>query len=235
MMSWYLHEFSNNDSLVTELTDRVVRLIKTAAAAHGHVSLAVSGGRTPVPLFEKLSTQPLPWSDVIVSLVDERWVDEDHADSNAALVRRSLLSGAAGEARFIPMKLSTTDAHAARPELDALLRVHVMPLDIVLLGMGEDGHTASLFPSARGLSEALDISRTEFCSVIEVEGMAYPRMTLTLRSLLTARYRFLYVTGQRKLQVLEQAFHPGAVEELPVRAILHSPGITTHIFYTPED
>lgn len=233
-MSWEINEYPDNQTLIKSLSSRIEELLRQRIADNGHASMAVSGGSTPAALYNALAEIDLPWSDVIVSLVDERWVDEDHPDSNAALVRRALIKDFAATARLVSMKTCAIDAFAGQLKLHRWLSAIILPLDLVLLGMGNDGHTASLFPHAEGLSEALDTSDPAVCRAIRPANMAVTRMSLSLRTLLGAGHRMIYIVGENKLKTLQAALQPGSVTDMPVRAILHNATVHTDIFYAPD-
>lgn len=234
-MTWTLQEFKNNHTLVEALTGRICDVLLEAVTRTNTASIALSGGSTPRALYQHLALQALPWRQVTVSLVDERWVDEDHPDSNARMIQETLLQHHAETACFIGMKLPEAEATAAEKVLHLLLKDHILPLDLVLLGMGGDGHTASFFPNAAGLSKALAPDNDTLCCALQPPGADYARMSLTLNTLLGARQRILYITGAKKREVLEQAFQPGDINELPVRAILHNSQTLTEIYYAPDD
>lgn len=233
-MTWMLHQYSHNDELVKALSQRIARSLLDAITERGRASLAVSGGSTPVTLFRALASIDIPWSKIVVTLVDERWVPETHPDSNARLVHQHLLRDYAAKARFIGLKTAAEDPFAAVPVVEARLLEEVMPLDVVVLGMGEDGHTASFFPLAEGLGEALE-SEQRICCGIAPPNAPYPRMTLSLSTLLGARQLFLHIVGAKKKQVLEAAKVAGSVTELPVRAVLHQTKVVMEIFYADQD
>lgn len=232
-MSWEIKEFKDNQSLIDELSGKIEEILSANIAEYGQASMAVSGGTTPIVLFNHLALIDLPWSQVIVSLVDERWVEESHADSNAALVRRELIRDYATTARLVSMKTCIPDAFAAEKKLDRLLAASILPLDLVLLGMGNDGHTASLFPQAEGLVEALNIADPALCRAIRPAHMTSARMSLSLRALLEARHRMLYIVGEAKLHTLRTALQPGSITDMPVRAVLQADNVHTAIFYAP--
>lgn len=225
--------FDTPSSLVDELSQHISDILLQAIDDRGRASMAVSGGSTPGALFRVLSRLEIPWSQVIVSLVDERWVEESHPDSNAALVRRTLLQNRASSATFVTMKTQHADAFAAQCTVQYELETRVLPLDLVLLGMGNDGHTASLFPDAEGLTEALDTTESALCHGIAVEGMPYTRMTLTLKAILGARYRILQIQGEAKKKTLLSALQPGPIIKMPVRALLNTADVDIEIYYSP--
>lgn len=228
-MVWVLHSFADNTMLVKELAAVIARLLTSVVQEQGRASLAVSGGSTPRTLFEALSHIDLPWASVTVTLVDERWVDEDDANSNARLVRRALLQNRAAAASFVGLKTEAEKPSAAVEEVDRRLREKVLGgagtgeggmLDVALLGMGEDGHVASFLPRARGLQDALAPRPRHHCCAIEPPAPGLPRMTLALDTLLQARHLLLHFIGPAKYAVLQQALADGPQEELPVRAVL---------------
>ena len=233
-MTWMLHQYVHNSELVENLAQHIIENLLDAIAQSGRASLAVSGGSTPVSLFRALSDIDIPWSKVVVTLVDERWVPENHPDSNAQLVRRHLLRSHAAKAQFVGLKTDASDPFIAVEDVEAKLRLEVLPLDVVVLGMGEDGHTASFFPAAQGLSEALESEQRICCGIVPPRA-PHARMTLSLAALLGAKQLLLHIIGEKKRLVLEAAQEPGPVYELPVRAVLEQTKIVMEIFYAEQD
>ena len=141
------HTFTEASALATGLAQDVAERLRGAIKAKGQATVVLSGGRSPVPFLEALSGQSLDWSKVVVSLADERWVPVEHADSNAGLLRRHLLKGEAAKARFVGLYRAADTLDAAAEAADRAL-VDLPPIDVLVLGMGDDGHTASLFPAS---------------------------------------------------------------------------------------
>lgn len=207
--------------LVTDLADCLDRAI----VDRGHASLAVSGGRTPEHIFPALSRKPLAWDRISVTLADERWVTVDHSDSNEGLARRLLLQGPASNARFIGLKTAFDNPFDGQAEVETDLAGLDWPLDAILLGMGEDGHIASLFP---GAGDWLDTSGRALA--VGASGERQPRMSLTPAALLDSRHIFLVITGPQKNATLDAALMPGSVLELPVRLVLHQKQVPVTVY-----
>lgn len=222
-----IHTFDTNAQLSAQLADRIAANLADAIVQRGAATLAVSGGSTPRPLFEALSQQPVDWAHVTVTQVDERWVEEDHPDSNALLIKRYLLQNAASTAHFLSMKVPVDSPFDAEAAASDKLAPFARGIDVVVLGMGEDGHTASFFPGAASLSRAMDPAGKELCVAVRPPTAAYDRMTLTLAALLRARHVYLHVSGPAKLEVLARASKAGSAAALPIRAFLHrdTPGL----------
>jgi len=203
---------------------RVAQCLRSAIEARGVALLAVSGGRSPMGMFARLRTMDVDWPHVVVTLADERWVSENHADSNAALVRRHLLQGAAAQARFVPLVNDAPDPHAGQPACEQALAELPLPFDCVVLGMGEDGHTASLFPDAPELAQAIaraPDANLSLCGAVTPGQAPHARMTLTLHALVHRnRQLILAISGSTKRQVYEQA-RALATQDLPVSLLLH--------------
>lgn len=217
------HVCANTAAQARQLAEAVAAQLHHAIATRGRALLAVSGGKSPIALFEHLRQQPLDWASVTVLLVDERCVPHTHPDSNTALVRQHLLQDGAAEATFVTffdaLDAIDTLAAAANQRLAAL---H-WPLDVAVLGMGEDGHTASLFPAAPGLDTALHTTAHVAWVRPDAIGHApHPRLTLTLPTLQAARQLHLSLAGPAKQAVYRQALaRPDAA--LPVSLLLHRP------------
>ena len=208
------------------IASHIATALRSAIGARGQATLAVSGGKSPIALFHALRTQPLDWARVTVLLVDERVVPHDHADSNTALVRQHLLQDAAAAARFVPFfdepppALSAVVLDALTEQANQRLADLPWPLDVVVLGMGEDAHTASLFPGAPGCARAL-VSRNKLAWVVP-NTAPHARLSLTLPSLLASREKLLSIAGPAKLAVYRQAAEK-ADTALPISLVLNPP------------
>ncbi len=224
-----VREFDNPQLLAQALAANVAEQLRTAIAGHGLATLVVSGGRSPVAFFQALAEQPLDWSKVVVSLADERWVPVEHADSNAGLLQRFLLQGPAAEARFLGLYNVADSLEEAALAADQAL-AELPPIDVLILGMGDDGHTASLFPGSPNLAEALDLDSSRRCLPMLAPTVPHQRLTLTRQLLASARLPILSVSGQAKLDTLRAALAGDDLAEMPVRAFLDS---SLEIYWCP--
>ncbi|MEX6502230.1 6-phosphogluconolactonase [Pseudomonas zhanjiangensis] len=216
------HSLSNPARLAETLASAVAEALRSAIDSQGRATLVVSGGRSPIAFFECLARQPLAWSQVLVSLADERWVPVNHATSNEGLVRRHLLQGPAAEARFIGLYQVASSVEQAAAKADQAL-AELPPIDVLVLGMGDDGHTASLFPDSPNLAEALSADCPQRCLPLLAPSEPRQRLSLTLPLLAAARLPLLVIQGQAKLATLATALADDDVPSMPIRAFLHSP------------
>lgn len=211
--------FEAREALAGTLARDVADELARAIEAKGKATLAVSGGATPRLFFEKLSAIDLPWARISVTLVDERQVPETSERSNARLVREHLLKNKASAATFIPL--------AGNPDAEK-----APPFDVAILGMGNDGHTASFFPGGDRLAEAIDPDTRQTLIAITAPGAGEPRLTFTLPVLQSAGRLALHIEGADKRQVLNKALGDGPEEDMPVRAILRSAAPVT-LYWCP--
>lgn len=216
-------------TLAETLATDVAQLLRTAIEQRNVATLVVSGGRSPVAFFQHLAKQELKWSRVVVSLADERWVPVEHADSNEGLVKRYLLQGPAAEAKFVGLYKVAESVEKAAEDADSAL-AELPAIDVLILGMGDDGHTASLFPASPNLAAALKTDSTRRCLSMLAPTVPHQRLTMTRALLGSARTPILSIQGQAKLATLSQALQPGNVEEMPVRAFL---GAALNIYWCP--
>lgn len=231
-MSALLNElhFTTAEELAVHVADEVSNRLRHAIAMRGSASLVVSGGKSPIPMFHHLSRSVLDWDKVTITLADERWVSPDDSESNEGLVRKHLLVAEAARARFVPIKVPLDHPDdATKTVCDALSSI-TTPFDAVLLGMGDDGHTASWFPDSPRIASCFADSGT--CFSIESPVARIPRMTLTPAAILNSRFILLSFSGQKKREVFERARIPGDPKELPVRVVLHQTGVPVAVRYS---
>lgn len=210
-------QFANQQAMVEALGSFVVERLQQAIEQRGHALLAVSGGKTPAALFDRLSQQSLDWGKVFITLADDRWLPPDHADSNTRLVRQHLLQGAAAAAQFAPLVNAAPTPEKGLAQAGERFNALPQPFDLILLGMGDDGHTASLFPCAPQLQQAL--STSEPLVAIHPQTAPYGRISLSPAALRQSRQNILLISGANKQAVLQQALHDGPVEQMPVRLL----------------
>lgn len=224
--------FADKSTLAKELAESVADRIRAAIAERGSASIAVSGGSTPGKFFQALGkTKDIDWSKVVVTLVDERWVDETSDRSNAALVNEKMLQGPAATARFFPLYSGGDEpSDAAIAKTNALMADLPRPFAAVVLGMGNDGHTASFFPGGDTLDAALTAPGPTLA--IRAPGAGEPRVTFTLPALLKTEGLYLHIEGEGKAGVLETALGDGPVEDMPIRAVLRS-GAPVTVYWCP--
>lgn len=212
-------EFENASALDIALSEKVAAMLAVSIEEKGNASLVVSGGRTPMGFFHLLSQQVLDWSKVTVLLADERWVNADHADSNEKLVRENLLINEASQATYLALKNSAEQAVDGEAECEAAL-AELDTFTVLILGMGDDGHTASLFPGSEALAEGLDMNSGRSCIAVTPLHAPHQRMSLTLPRLLNSQQIVIHISGASKQEVLQQAQAGDDVMELPIRSIL---------------
>jgi len=227
-----LLEFASRQILAKALATDVAEMLHDAISERGMASLAVSGGSTPKLFFEALSETAIDWSKVLVTLVDDRVVPPDHDRSNEKLVYSHLLTNAALKAKFVPLWSDMSDkvetlAEHARSSIDHIAR----PFDVVVLGMGTDGHTASFFPEGSHLAEAIDPACKSSVLPMMAPGAGEPRLTLTLPRLVEARLLVLHIEGAEKQSVLTAACESGPAEDMPIRAVLENTSAPITVYW----
>ena len=232
--SYNWNAFPDRPELAAALAGRVADRLTKAIAARGTALLAVSGGTTPAKFFATLSALPIAWDKVIVTLVDERFVPASSPRSNAGLVAANLLQNAAKAARFVPLYHEAAGIEDAATSDDAALRSLPWPLDVVILGMGPDGHTASFFPGGDHLAEALDLTGTAHVLPMHAPGAGEPRITFTLPTLLRTRALYLHIESEAKRDLLADArLGLGEAANYPVRAVLTQNQVPVAVYWCP--
>lgn len=210
---------TDSTELAQLLAVDVAGWLREGIEQRGVATLVVSGGSTPAPFFSALSGMELDWSKVVVTLADERWVPPTDTLSNEKLIRETFLVGAASAALFLSLYNGAATPDEGWKDCNDALSALSTPLDIVVLGMGGDGHTASLFPDTKGLSDACDLTTEKLCWPMHPPHLSESRITLTLAALLNCHQLVLHITGEGKRDVFNQA-HNGA--DLPIASVIES-------------
>ncbi len=216
-MSVWLRAFDQEQTRAEALAEAVAERLRLLLGQQGTVCLAVSGGSTPVRFFVELSQKILDWSRVNIELVDERCVASSHPDSNFALMAKSFAQGESAAATLINYldESQLEDAQA----LQIYANAHFLPADIIVLGMGEDGHTASIFPGADAFAQAV-VMTPAIVAVIPPKA-PHRRLSMTLGAILQAHSIFLEMAGASKQAVLARARQAQSAD-LPISLVLHA-------------
>jgi 6-phosphogluconolactonase len=211
-----LVEYPDREMMMIDLAHQLAGELNNTLMSHERATFAVPGGTTPGPIFDALSGADLHWDRISVLLTDERWVPEDHGRSNTRLVRKRLLTSRAAMADLVPLYAETETPEEVLDELAEGVR-KVLPISVLLLGMGGDAHIASLFPGADNLEAAL-ASDAPPLMAMRAEGAGEPRITLTAPVLQSAMSTHVVITGPEKRETLERAKNADA-KDAPVRAV----------------
>ncbi|MFH1217995.1 MAG: 6-phosphogluconolactonase [Pseudomonadota bacterium] len=225
--------FNTSIQLALELAETVAFSLRSGVEKNSFASLVVSGGSTPVPFFTALAVHDIRWDKVYITLADERWVSTGDDDSNELLVRTYLLKGRAAAARFVGLMTGTASPALGEAACGKRIAAIPRPFDAVVLGMGNDGHTASLLSGAKDLPAATDMGSGKFCCAISSVNAKHERLTLTLSTLIDARSIFLHITGRDKLKVFEKAVGQGEMSEMPIRHVLAHSAKPVNVYWAP--
>jgi 6-phosphogluconolactonase len=238
MANYEWHQAADQESLASKLAMQLLKLMDQTIEEKGSVVLALSGGSTPKPLFRSLASADLDWSKVIITLVDERWVPKSHELSNAAFMQKYLLDSLPDGVKFIPLyepaataELSTDEVlsnycHVTHSSVNA-----PRPFDIVVLGMGGDGHTASFFPDADNIADLVDQKSTTPLLTCNSTSTQVERITWNLPMLLNSQYLALHFTGAAKKSVFNNALENVDACELPIRSVIFQQHLPLQVFY----
>ena len=223
-------DHANSAALHQAVVARIADALRQAVRERGGAVLAVSGGKSPVPMFEALSAIDLPWPRVTVTLVDERLLPVDHDGSNEKLVKTHLLQHAAADASFCGLRGTAATLDEAADEADRAVAKLTHPYDVIVLGMGENGHTLSWEPGGDHLDQAIDLAtnRLVLPMIAEVASVTPERLTLTLPLVAKGRLVLLPLEGAGKLDTLARAMRPGPVTEMPIRAAFEHAAVEIH-------
>ena len=228
-MSIKWHSFASPAQTGAELAATVAKILTDAIAARGMATLVVSGGSTPIPFFAALQTMKLAWDRITITLTDERFVGRHHADSNEHLLRRHMLHA---ESPFIPLwreGLSLQEcAAAASSDLTAISK----PFDVTILGMGEDGHTASLFPHHPQLRAALAADAPDCMAIDSAPKPPPSRLTLSAKRLMSSEHVFIHIAGPSKRAVLNSTSEHTSPNERPIAVFLRHPN--AHVYWSKK-
>ena len=230
--------FTDRDSLFAALVADCADQLTTAIERRQQAGFLVSGGSSPKPFYQALSKTVMDWQRVHVALVDERWVNPGESGSNETFIIENLLQNQAAVAKFIAMKSNHPSAEQGLADCELRYQQLQQPFDFTLLGMGPDAHTASLFPGADGLDEALDSSAPQLCAAIQaapsdVTGPLTERMTLTLSGLLKSRQLHLLITGEEKLVTYQQDLKNNNAKLSPISAVLQQESVPVKVYWAP--
>lgn len=222
MITW--HKFESQAAMAGSISAAIAKALQTGIEKNGRGLMALSGGGTPVPAYQQLAKTPLDWDHVTATLVDDRCVPEDHEASNVRLLRENLFIKEAARATYLP--LEGEEQFRALPDFD-----------VVLLGMGNDGHTASLFPRVAGLEEALDLENPQAIHHITPDPLPaeapYERVTLSLSRLVRSRSIIIAITGETKRKLVEEAIASLDATNKPISAFLHLTQPPVVVYWSP--
>jgi len=230
------HEFHSKKELYQSVTQFCIKKLERRLQQDGQASFIIPGGTTPAPVFELLSKTELNWKNITIAPSDERWLERDHDNSNEKLIRQTLLINQASSAHFTGMKSDHDTATQAQQQCSARYQQIPLPYEIIMLGMGPDGHFASLFPKSNPVQEALDIENEKSCIAIEATGCAVAgkfteRMSMTLSAILNSRQIILLFTGEEKLAIFEKAKSNNDSNRLPICALIHQNTVPVDLFW----
>ncbi|MDT0594029.1 6-phosphogluconolactonase [Glaciecola petra] len=218
-MSVMFNKYTNADNLNTSFANKILAKLRRGIEDNGVATMAVSGGSTPKPLFDLLANKSFDWTNVIVTLVDERWVDSQHADSNEKLVKENLLVEQAAAAKFVSLTADYDSPYDAENEISQRIDDIADEFDVLVLGMGEDGHTASLFPCSEQIDAGLDLERELSAIATQPTTASHLRMSMSLAKIIKAKNIYLHLVGDKKLAVLEDALANYDAKQKPIKAV----------------
>jgi len=225
------NNFDTREQLDLALADKVSEILQQAISLKGKASIAVSGGSTPKGFFKVLSNKDIDWAKVTITLVDERWVDIHSDDSNTRLVHENLLQNKACTAKFFHLKQGEDLCDETLADLNVAANNILLPLDVLILGMGEDGHTASLFPCSAQIKQGLDINNKNALMKVGPTTAPYQRITFSFASLSQSKNIFLHLCGENKKQVFVKALNGDDVFDMPIRKFLQTEHIDTQVYW----
>ena len=215
----------------TELSTLVSSKLESSIKEKGFATLLVSGGSTPVQLFHLLSEKDLDWKKVTIVPVDERFLPDEHPDQNGNLIKKHLLINKAAVANFCPLILNVTDSEINLNLVKRSIESVGHPFTVVILGMGTDGHTASLFPCSPELEQGLDLSNTNELLITNPKKAPYQRITFTKKALLSAENIYLHCYGAEKKKILD-SLDSFTEKTYPIKTFMNQQNNRTELFWT---
>jgi len=225
------HGFADPTELAQALAGGVADRLRDAVAERAQAVLVVSGGTTPRKFLAALAQQELDWARVTVTLADERWVPPTNPRSNERLVREILLTGGAAAATFVPLYADVADPESGLAKIAGAIDALALPFDAVVLGLGNDGHCASLFPDGHRFAQACDPANPARVSAMRSPTAGEPRITLTLAALAATRALYLHIEGAEKQAVLTHVCAgEGGYAHSPLPALLSASKVPLEVF-----
>lgn len=219
------HHLANADLLAQALAADIAQRLLETLRSQTTATLFVSGGKSPIALFKALAARALPWHAITVSLADDRCVHNQHEASNALLVRTHLLQGYAAAATFVPLVDVTPNAPMAAPQAlasEATQAINALGgIDVLVLGMGADGHTASLFPQAPQLNLGLDVAQAAGCIATSPQTTPFERVSLNLSAILSAKHIAVAIGGGADKHAVYAQVKAARSTVLPLSYVLH--------------
>jgi len=235
-LMYTLNNFESRGQLNKALAEKVSSVLTAAITLKGKGSIAVSGGSTPVDFFSVLSKKDIDWEKVTITLADERWVDINSDDSNTRLIHEYLLQNKASAAKFFHLKQDVIMQGKALydktlTDLNLVANNDLLPFDVLILGMGEDGHTASLFPCSKQIEQGLDSNNTNTLIMVEPTTAPHKRITFSFAALRQSKNVFLHICGENKKTVLNKAINGDNKFDMPIRAFLQDSAIDMQVYW----
>lgn len=225
------HRYADSNALADALAQSVADDLRSGIAARDGATVVVSGGTTPKRFLAKLAQQDLDWTKVTITLADERWVLPTHARSNEHLLRNTLLTGCAAAATFVPLYTDAPDPESGLAEIAERIGALPLPFEAVVLGLGNDGHCASLFPDGDRFAQACDAANPARVSPMRSATAGEPRMTLTLATLVATRALYLHIEGADKQAVLAHVrAGEGVYARSPLRTLLRAARVPLNVY-----
>jgi 6-phosphogluconolactonase len=224
--------FANDAALAESFAHTVAANLRAAIDVRGRALIGLSGGSTPREFLNHLSNQDVDWSRVTITLCDDRWVSPSSDRSNEHLLRKTLLRNKAANATFAPLYIDSPDPESALSRVQANVAKFALPFDVIVLGMGPDGHTASLFPGGDRLLEATRAHKNTRVLPMRAPDAPEPRITLTLSALIDTRALYLHIEGTDKKSVFDKAMTSND-SSAPIRTVLNASRVTPIVYWCP--